>query len=357
MRVLVVEDNAEIREEIEDALFALGCEHDWAASQHEARELLKKNSYDCALVDLGIPARPGRGFAKIEHGRQLIVEMPTLAGRTVPIVVMTGYGREGLDLATELMRYGVVDFITKPLPETGRTLPRVFQDALRRGRAVLPKAVPTAPPQPFSGGTLTYFADNVELLGEPVLEVDGMGHGWDVMQALRKRRPSGKLPAYSGPQFARLLGDGVTESAVSSCIYHLRRRFTEVMLNRLNLACGKYDVIDNRGRGYRLNDWIIVEEHDGEAVQRHLPAAATVQPIVAGGGAPADRQAWIIERLRAVGRLSRADVETEFGIGAKQAKRLLSELTSQGRVQFVRKPHPGHYELVEADVAACADGL
>ena len=62
-------------------------------------------------------------------------------------------------------------------------------------------------------------------------------------------------------------------------------------------------------------------------------------------------------RLRAVGRLSRADAETEFGIGAKQAKRLLSEVTSQGRVQFVRKPHPGHYELVKGDVPACAGGL
>ena len=72
MRVLVVEDNLEIREEIEDALFALGYEHDWATSQQEARELLAANHYDCALVDLEIPARPGRGFAKIEHGRQLV---------------------------------------------------------------------------------------------------------------------------------------------------------------------------------------------------------------------------------------------------------------------------------------------
>jgi len=70
-----------------------------------------------------------------------------------------------------------------------------------------------------------------------------------------------------------------------------------------------------------------------------------VQPIVAGAGVPGGRQAWIIGRLRAVGRLSRADVETEFGIGARQAKRLLSELTGQGRVRFVRRPHPGHYVL------------
>lgn len=102
-----------------------------------------------------------------------------------------------------------------------------------------------------------------------------------------------------------------------------------------------------------------MEEHDGDAVQPHPPAAETVQPVVAEAGGPgtSDRRSWIIERLRAVGRLSRADVETEFGIGAKQAKRLLSELTGQGRIQLVRKPHPGHYELAEASVAACAGGL
>ena len=43
-------------------------------------------------------------------------------------------------------------------------------------------------------------------------------------------------------------------------------------------------------------------------------------------------------------------MEAEFDVGTKQAKRLLSELTGQARIRFVRKPHPGHYDLADADV-------
>ena len=67
IKVLVVEDDLSIQEEIEDVLAALGYDHDWATTQQEARELIEKNHYDCVLADLEIPARPGRGFAKIEY--------------------------------------------------------------------------------------------------------------------------------------------------------------------------------------------------------------------------------------------------------------------------------------------------
>ena len=72
IRALVVEDDFEIQDEIVDELSALGHEHDWAGSQAEAREFLEAGNYDYALVDLEIPARPGRGFAKIDYGRQVV---------------------------------------------------------------------------------------------------------------------------------------------------------------------------------------------------------------------------------------------------------------------------------------------
>ena len=75
VRALVVEDDLKIREEIEDTLCTLGHDHDWAKSQQDARELLEQNRYDYVLVDLQIPARTGRGFAKIEHGRNLVEQI------------------------------------------------------------------------------------------------------------------------------------------------------------------------------------------------------------------------------------------------------------------------------------------
>jgi CheY-like chemotaxis protein len=84
--VLVVEDDDGMREPVEDALCTFGFEHDWARSQQEARELLDKHDYGLALVDL----------------------------------------------ATELLGKGVLEFITKPFPTTGRTLPRVIEAAPAR---------------------------------------------------------------------------------------------------------------------------------------------------------------------------------------------------------------------------------
>ena len=99
MKVLVVEDDDGMREPVEDALCTLGFEFDWARSQEEAREMLCKHRYDLALVDLEIPVRIGRGFAQVEHGRRAIEEIHGRGGPgRIPVVVMTGHGKEGLDL-------------------------------------------------------------------------------------------------------------------------------------------------------------------------------------------------------------------------------------------------------------------
>ena len=44
--------------------------------------------------------------------------------------------------------------------------------------------------------------------------------------------------------------------------------------------------------------------------------------------------------------LTREMVETEFGIGLKQAKRVLNPLVKRGLVEFMRRPTSGHYRLL-----------
>ena len=46
---------------------SLGHEHDTASCQAAARQLLNGHPYSYALLDLGIPTRPDRGFARIEN--------------------------------------------------------------------------------------------------------------------------------------------------------------------------------------------------------------------------------------------------------------------------------------------------
>ena len=112
IKALVVEDDLEIREEIEDVLGVLGHDHDWAESQQEAHDLLEKNHYQYVLADLEIPARTGRGFAKIEYGKKLIGQIQQLKGRGVmPVIVMTGHHKHGLNMVRELLGNGAMDFI------------------------------------------------------------------------------------------------------------------------------------------------------------------------------------------------------------------------------------------------------
>jgi len=58
-----------------------------------------------------------------------------------------------------------------------------------------------------------------------------------------------------------------------------------------------------------------------------------------------DRHHWILDQLRDGVKVTRKSVQEEFGIGGRQAKRVLAALTSRKLIYFVRRPKPGHYAL------------
>ena len=58
-RILVVEDDDRIMDQIGDVLFSLGHEHERATSLAEAQERLEAQTFDLVLLDLHIPARSG----------------------------------------------------------------------------------------------------------------------------------------------------------------------------------------------------------------------------------------------------------------------------------------------------------
>jgi CheY-like chemotaxis protein len=350
IRALVAENDAEARSDIEDACCSLGHGFDWADSQQDARELLLTKTYDYGLYDLELPARTGQKRGSVEYGRALVRETRAAAGRTgMPVIIMTGNPKDGVDMARELFLLGATDLISKPFSKAGRTLPRVITDALHAHARAFPPGTIVAEPTPFRGGVLAYYQDHLELLGECVLDADGPGHAWEIMQAMRKLGVSGKRARYSAPRLADILGQGVTENAVSSCIHDLRGRFIQRMLD-CNISCGTYDVIDSRLLGYRLTDWITVESHDTPVTSpAKTPVAVSAPSAGAGQTGMADplseRQHWVLDQLRDGVRLTRNVVEKKFGVGPKQAKRELAVLTARGLVDFVRKPKPGYYVL------------
>jgi DNA-binding NtrC family response regulator len=100
--VLVVEDEAYVRQSLGEMLRARGYEVDLAGGVEEALALLARSSADVVLTDLKMPAGGG-----LELVRSAKTSYPD-----VPVVVLTGFGT--VASAVECLRAGAADYILKP---------------------------------------------------------------------------------------------------------------------------------------------------------------------------------------------------------------------------------------------------
>ena len=136
-RVLVIDDEADIRELLDLTLARMGLAADCAGSVGEARALLGTGSYALCLTDMRLPDGEG-----LELVRLIGEQFPKL-----PVAVITAHG--SMANAVAALKAGAFDYLSKP----------VSLDQLRalvRSAIDLPAAVPV--PSRGSGGG--------ELLGE-----------------------------------------------------------------------------------------------------------------------------------------------------------------------------------------------
>ncbi|HXG04433.1 MAG: response regulator [Chloroflexi bacterium] len=103
LRVLVVEDVADIREVFAILLRAEGADVEAAASGREATELLGRRDFDVVLTDLGLPDVPGD---------VLVRQMRASARHRPRIAVITGYGEP---YVTRARQAGADIVFTKPV--------------------------------------------------------------------------------------------------------------------------------------------------------------------------------------------------------------------------------------------------
>jgi two-component system response regulator PilR (NtrC family) len=101
--VLVVDDEADIRELLVVTLSRMGVDADTASSIREAEEALKSRQYDLALTDMRLP--DGDGLAVLKH----IAEN---YGNT-PVAVITAYG--STENAVAALKAGAFDYLAKPI--------------------------------------------------------------------------------------------------------------------------------------------------------------------------------------------------------------------------------------------------
>jgi len=110
-RVLIVDDEPDIRELLEITLLRMGLETRSAEDYNNATRLLHDETFDLCLTDMKLP--DGDGITLVEHIQQHCPNTPT--------AVITAHG--SIDLAIKAMKCGAFDFVSKPVSlETLRNL-------------------------------------------------------------------------------------------------------------------------------------------------------------------------------------------------------------------------------------------
>jgi len=121
-RVLIVDDEKNVRLTLSQALEALELESDTAVNGEEALAKLKETSYGLMLLDLKMPGMDGmKVLRRVRDARP-----------DIGVIIITAHGT--IDSAVEAMKLGAVDFIQKPFaPKEIRSLVKrvIDRDALR----------------------------------------------------------------------------------------------------------------------------------------------------------------------------------------------------------------------------------
>ena len=102
-RILVAEDEKNIREGLADALALDGHEVATAADGNEAHKRFQKGDVDLVISDLRMPGLSGEELLK-----KILAESPG-----TPFIILTGHGT--IESAVKAMRVGAWDFLTKPV--------------------------------------------------------------------------------------------------------------------------------------------------------------------------------------------------------------------------------------------------
>ncbi|HBK57494.1 MAG TPA: DNA-binding response regulator [Xanthomonadales bacterium] len=123
MRVLLVEDDALLGDGIRIALRRAGMTVDWLRDGESARTALKQDSFDLAVLDLGLPKVDGMD----------VLRACRKAGNPVPVLILTA--RDQLKDRLAALDEGADDYLTKPfdVPELIARLRALYRRS--RGRA------------------------------------------------------------------------------------------------------------------------------------------------------------------------------------------------------------------------------
>ena len=217
MRLLIAEDDAELRRQLREALEAAHYAVDCAPDGEEAAFLGETEPYDAVVLDLGLPRRDGLSVLRGWRGQ----------GRTMPVLILTARGTwqekvEGMDA-------GADDYLAKPFR---------MEELLARLRALIRRAGGQAAAELTCGPvSLDTRTGRVSVSGCPVTLT---AHELRVLSYLMHHR-------------GRVVSRTELTEHVYAQDFDRDSNTIEVFIGRLRRKLGVEVIHTERGLGYRLD--------------------------------------------------------------------------------------------------------
>jgi len=207
--VLVVDDEADIRELVEITLSRMGLTSEAAADLGQAKALLAEHEFDLCVTDMRLP--DGNGIELVQHIQD---KHPQL-----PVAVITAHGNA--QSAVESLKAGAFDFVSKPIDI--QILRKLVDAALKlRSRPAPAKADDTLIGDSAGIRALRDVIDRLARSQAPVHIAGGSGSGKERVARLIHARG----PRASGPFVPVNCGAIPNELMESEFFGHIKGSFT-----------------------------------------------------------------------------------------------------------------------------------
>lgn len=217
MKILLVEDDLMIGENIQIALEREGVDVHWVVNGEDAENALSAGSYDAMLLDLGLPSKDGLEILQGVRAR----------GSNIPVLIITA--RDTVAQRVLGLRSGADDYLVKPFD---------FEELDARLQALIRRA--------RGGGDLIFRSGNVVVnaITREVM-VDGRqvilsGREWTLLDALIAR-PGAVLSRQQIEEKLYGWSADVESNAVEVYVHGLRKKLDAQF------------VVTVRGVGYKVD--------------------------------------------------------------------------------------------------------
>lgn len=128
---LVVDDDADLIQEVRNMLESLGHDCCCASTQEEAEQLLTSHAFCYLLLDLELPVRANQ-IPKIQVGFNLLERIRERFSRErLPVLIMTAHG-QGHQYPTRAFKMGADDYIKKPFDSECEPFEDKIRSAMKR---------------------------------------------------------------------------------------------------------------------------------------------------------------------------------------------------------------------------------